>query len=152
MEAFEVWKFIHILAAMTWVGGAVMAQVFAYRLKTAAPEHRLRFAKDMGFVTTWVFLPASIVIYLAGSLAVEEVRPAFDYDQAWIGIGTIGVILGFLFIVTFAIPQTRKAIRMIEAGEGPAAAPMIRRVSLSARVILVILLVVVWAMVVKPGV
>jgi len=151
METFEVWKYIHILAAMTWVGGAIMAQVFAYRMKTAPPEHRLRFAKDMGFVTTWVFLPASVVIYLAGTLAVEEVRPIFDYDQLWIAIGMIGVILGFLFILTFAIPQTRKAIRMIEAGDGAAAAPVFGRVALSARVILVILLVVVFAMVVKPG-
>jgi uncharacterized membrane protein len=150
METFEVWKLVHVLAAMTWVGGAILAQVFALRLGNAAPEHRVRFAKDMAFVTTWVFLPASVVVFLAGSLALEE-APGIDYDQTWIVIGLLGVLAGFIFIVTFAIPQTRKAIRLIEAGEGPAAGPVIGRVAMAGRVILVILLVVVWAMVVKPG-
>ena len=151
METFEVWKLVHILAAMVWVGGAVMAQVFAVRLSKAPPEHRLQFAKDMKFVTAWVFTPAAVVVFLAGSLALEEVRPIFDYDQTWILIGMSGVLIGFLFAVAFAVPQTRKAIRAVESGDPQAAGPIIRRIALSARVILVILLVVVWAMVVKPG-
>ena len=152
METFEVWKLIHILAAMTWVGGAILAQVFAVRLKNAAPEHRVRFANDMAFVTTWVFLPASLVVLLAGFSAIESQDfKIFDYDQTWILLGLAGVFVGILFIALFAIPQTRKAIRLIESGQGPAAGPVIGRVALAGRVILVILLVVVWAMVVKPG-
>jgi putative copper export protein len=151
MDTFEVFKLIHVVFAMIWVGGSVLVGIFGFRLQNASPEHRLGFARDMRFVSTWVFLPSAVIVYLAGSLAVEEVRPLFDYEQTWIGIGTIGVLVAFLTGATFLAPQIRKAVKLMEAGQGPQAGAVIRRVTIVSRVIIVILLVVVWAMVTKPG-
>ncbi len=151
MEAFEVFKLIHIVFAMVWVGGAFLVGVMGFRLKNASPEHRLGFARDMRFISQWVFLPSAVIVYLAGSLALEEVRPLFDYDQTWISIGTLGVLIAFLTAATFLVPQIRKAVRLMEAGQGPEAGAVIRKITIVSRVVIVLLLVVVWAMVAKPG-
>jgi putative copper export protein len=150
MTKFEFYKFVHVVAAIIWVGGAIASQLVALRLKNAAPAHRLGFARTMRFVATWIFLPAALVGYLMGELMIEE-APAFDHEQAWITIGTIGLFVSFLTAATFMVPQIRKAVRLMEAGKGPEAGAVIGRVSIAARIVIVIFLVVVWAMVAKPG-
>lgn len=150
MSAFEGYKFVHVLAAIVWVGGAIAAQIMALRLKHAEPAHRLGFARDMRFVAQFMFLPAALIGYLTGELMIAEVA-AFDHEQAWISIGTIGFGVSFLIAAAFLVPQIRKAVRLMEGGQGPAAGAVIGRVSVVARIVIVILLVVVWAMVTKPG-
>ena len=152
MTKFELFKFIHVLAGIVWVGGGITAQILALRLKTASPEYRLGYARDMRFAAQFIFLPAALVSYIFGELMIAEVEPVYTHEQAWITIATIGVFVSFLTVATFMVPQIRKAVRLMEAGEGPAAAKPIRRVTLAARGVLVILLVVVWAMITKPGV
>lgn len=150
MTKVELYKFIHVLAATIWVGGAATSQVVALRLKHADPGHRLGFARDMRFVAQWIFLPSALIAYVFGSLMVEEF-PAYDYDQAWIGIGTAGLAFSFILAATFLVPQIRKAVRLMETGQGPAAGKAIRRVTLGSRLVVLVLFVVVWAMVTKPG-
>jgi uncharacterized membrane protein len=150
MTKFETFKFVHVLAATAWVGGSIAAQLLALRLKTADPGHRLGFARDMRFVSQWIFLPAALVTFLFGSLMIEETT-AYDYEQAWIAIGNAGVIAAFVVAAAFLVPQTRKAVRLMESGRGPEAGAVIGRASRVARVLIVLLLVVVWAMVTKPG-
>ena len=151
MEAFEVFKFIHMVFVMVWFGGGVLIGVLGARLKNAGPEHRLGFARDMRFVSSWIFLPSAVIVYLAGSLAVEEVRPLFDYDQTWIAIGTFGLLAAFVTGAAFLVPQVRKAVRLMEAGDGPGAGAVVGRITIVSRLVLLLLLVVIWAMVTKPG-
>ena len=106
MSKFELYKFVHVIAATVWVGGAITAQLIGLRLKNAEPAHRLGFARDMRFVSQWIFLPAALIAYGFGSLMIEE-SPNFGYEQAW--------------------------------------------VTIVARLAVVVLIVVVWAMVAKPG-
>lgn len=151
MTKFELFKFIHVLAAIVWVGGAITSGIFGARLKNADPGHRLGYAKDMRFVAQFVFLPSALIAYVFGSLMVEEAAPLYDYEQTWITIGTIGIAVAFLTAATFLIPQIRKAIRLMESGDGPAAGAVIGRVTIVSRVVMLILVTVVWAMVTKPG-
>lgn len=150
MSQVELYKFVHVVAAIVWVGGSITAQILALRLKAADPGHRLGFARDMRFVSQWIFLPAALIAFLFGSLMVEEVD-AFDYDQAWLIIGNAGLIIAFLTAAAFLVPQTRKVVRLMEAGRGPEAGTVIGRVSIVGRILVVVLIVVVWAMVAKPG-
>lgn len=150
MTKVELFKFIHVLAAMVWVGGGTTAAVVAFRMKNAEPAHRLGFARDMRFISTWIFLPAALIAYVFGSLMVEEVA-AFDYEQTWIGIGTIGIALTFLTVAIYLVPRIRKAVKLMEAGQGPEAGVLMRKIAIVSRFNLLILFVVVWAMVTKPG-
>lgn len=151
MTELEFYKFVHVLAAIVWVGGATLAQLFAVRMAKADPAHRLGFARDMRFVSQWIFLPSALVAFVFGSLMVER-SAAFDYEQAWIAIGLLGLFTAFVAAAAFLVPQIRKAIALMEAGRGPAAGAVIRRVSIVGRLVVVVLFVVVWAMVTKPGI
>ena len=64
MDLSDVLLFLHILAVMAWLGGGVLASVFASRMKAADPEHRLGFARLMRKASTGLFMPASIIVLL----------------------------------------------------------------------------------------
>jgi uncharacterized membrane protein len=147
---FETYKFIHVLAALIWVGGSIMAQFFAARLSSADPAHRLGFAHDLRFASTRILVPAGIVVLLAGSLMVEA-NAGFEYEDPFIAIGFLAVIVSLATALAFLIPATGRAIKLMKSGQGPAAGALIRKVALTARFVIVVMLVAVWAMVVKPG-
>ncbi|MBI5158203.1 MAG: DUF2269 family protein [Acidimicrobiia bacterium] len=150
MSKVELYTLIHVLAAIIWVGGAATSQVVALRLKKADPGHRLGFAKDMRFVAQWLFIPSAVVAFVFGSLLVEE-TPAFGYDQTWLVIGNTGLLVALLIAAGYLVPHIRKAIRLMESGQGEAAGATMRRVTVGARLVVLILIVIVWAMVAKPG-
>jgi uncharacterized membrane protein len=147
---FETLKLIHVLAAIVWLGGGIMTQVLSLRMKTAEPPHRLGFARDMVYAGQRVFLPAAAVSLVFGVWMVLD-RDAFEFSQAWILIGLIGLATTATVAAAFIIPQTKKAVSLIESGNGPAAGVIIGKVTPFVRINLLILVVVAWAMVFKPG-
>jgi len=73
MTWYELWLFLHITAAMVWIGGAVAVQVFGILTKRAAdPAKTVFFARNVSFTVTRVFLPAAVVVLLAGIGLVEN--------------------------------------------------------------------------------
>jgi len=74
----------------------------------------------------------------------------WQFDQAWISIGFTGLLLGFILGPVFYGPQTRAFIAEEEASD-PAAGPRNRRIGMVAAVETIVLLVVLWAMIYKPG-
>ena len=150
MTLFDTLRLIHVLAAIVWLGGALITQLYVVRLKSAEPAHRLGFARDLAFVGERVYAPAAIVALVAGVWMVVD-RDAFEFSQAWLLIGLVGLVVTVAMAVGFMIPQTKKAIGLIESGNGPAAGGVIKKVGAASRLATLILLVVVWAMVFKPG-
>lgn len=151
MTWFEFAKFLHVLAAIVWVGGAVLIGVVGFRMSSADPAHRLGFARDAVFLGRSVFTPAIVVALVAGIWMVMDADPAFTFRQAWV-VGGLGVLVVSGGIGTgFIIPRTRAAIRLAESGDGPGAAGLMRRVAFAGRVNVVLLLGAVWVMVFKPG-
>jgi uncharacterized membrane protein len=151
MTAFEFAKFLHVLATIVWVGGALLVVITGFRIGSADPAHRLGFARDAVFLGRWVFTPAIVVALGAGIWMVLDADPAFTFSQTWIVIG-LGVLVVSGGIGTgFIIPQTRFAIGLAESGDGPGAAGLMRRVAMAGRVNVVLLLAAVWVMVFKPG-
>jgi hypothetical protein len=74
----------------------------------------------------------------------------YDWDQAWISFGFGGVLVGVVLGVAFSGPQGKALVSELKSGDSAAQARGIRigRVSVLE---LLILIVVVWAMVFKPG-
>jgi len=147
---FDTLKLIHVLAGIVWLGGGIMTQVLALRMKTAEPPHRLGFARDMVYAGQRVFLPAAAVSLVFGVWMVLDAE-AFEFSQAWILIGLIGLAITASVAAAFIIPQTKKAVSLIESGNGPTAGAIIGKVTRYVRINLLILAVVAWAMVFKPG-
>jgi len=147
---FEWLKWIHVLAAIVWLGGALITQLYVLRLKNAEPAHRIGFARDLLFAGQRIYVPAASVALVFGVWMVLD-RPAWAFEQTWIIIGIVGLLVAAGIATGYIIPQTRKAIGHMEAGQGPQAGAIVKKVGVAARIGTLVLLVVLWDMVFKPG-
>lgn len=145
-------KLIHIVSAIVWVGAAFTFLVMDMRAARARDHDTQRVLLDNGeaFGKT-VFGPAAIVTLLAGVGMV--LVGDLSFGAPWIGIGFAGIASS---IVIGAVPVQRAVkelrARVAAAGFGdPGAQAVARRLTLLTQIDFAVLLVVVWAMVTKPG-
>src|ERR1051325_8470183 len=86
MTWYEFWKFLHISAAMVWIGGAAAIQVFGILTKRAAdPAKTAFFAKNVSITVMRVFLPAALVVIGAG--IGLTVNGDWDWGEPFIAAG-----------------------------------------------------------------
>lgn len=150
MELSDVLVFVHIVAAMVWVGGGFLAAAFAGRMKTADPAHRLEYARFMQGASLRVFMPAAVVVLGAGVWLVLDVD-VYEFEQMWITIGFGIVAIGAAMGPLFFKPTIAKGITAMEAGDAAGAAAVMQRLGIGSRLLLILQFVAVWAMVAKPG-
>ena len=142
---------LHILAAMVWVGGAVMLGAQATRVVVAKDAAEVaRFLGSLRVIGPLVLAPATIAVLGLGIWMVLN-SAAWDFKQEWVQIA-----LG-LFAAAFLIGaahQSRAAIlaeRASRRGDHPEALRQLVRWSIGYWTILALLVVAVWDMVMKPG-
>ena len=145
-------KSLHVLAAVTWVGGAIMTQAFAIRVTRSGDAHRLAaFASDVEFIGQRLFTSASLVAPLLGIWMV--IIGPWSFGMTWI-LFALAVFGGsFVLGAGFIGPESGRIGKLIEA-QGPTAPEVqrrIKRIFLLSRIELVFLVLVVFDMVVKPG-
>jgi uncharacterized membrane protein len=151
MSWYELWLFLHISAAIVWIGGAFAAQVFAAFTKRAGdPAQSAAFGRNVAFLASRVFLPSSLVV-LATGIALTE-NGNWDWSEPFIWLGLLGWAL--VSITAFGYvgrAMARAGQRMAAEGPNPEIAAEINRIVLLARVLIVILFVIVFLMVTKLG-
>jgi uncharacterized membrane protein len=148
-------KFVHVLSAVIWVGGAATAQVYALlAVRTKDPVKVAAFAGDTEFVRTRIFLPAALILLVSGILTVRDSGGAWDYNQGWVQFGLVIIALSIVTGAGFLGPEAGRIAKATETDgvESPDVQARIRRIFLVSRVELVLLLAVVFDMVVKPGI
>ena len=133
VTAYQFYLTVHILAAVVWVGGAAITQVYAARaMADPSPERLAGFARDAGFVGKAMFTPASLVLVVFGFLLVSEGN--WSLGSTWL------IFALAVFAASFAVGVgSTEATRRIE------------RIFLVSRIELLFLMLVVVDMVVKPG-
>lgn len=152
MEArYEILKFVHIAAAMVWVGGVIVLRIIGNRMGEAEPAHRLGFARDQRALIRAVFTPAAAVVLATGVWMVVEARAVLGFGQLWIVIGLIAVLGTMGIAHGYTVPRASRAISLMEDGRGPEAGAIVARLAPVIRAVIVVLLATVWAMVAKPG-
>ena len=148
---YDVVKYIHIVAAIIWVGGAAYAQVYALRAQRSSdPMERVIFMTNAEWIGTRLFLPASLVIILAGAWMTID---RWSFSQAWI---TIAIALWFVSAIAGAMyvgPRLKRAAAIVaaEGPSSPAFAQLTSRLFLVSRIELVSFAIIVGLMVFKPG-
>jgi uncharacterized membrane protein len=152
MSWYEFFKWVHVVTAVVWIGGATMIQAYAFRiLATGDGKRQAEFAKDTEVISMRLFIPASLLLVVAGiGMMVNADLP---WDQNWIVFGLIAFALSFVLGAGFLGPEGGRLAELIER-EGPESSAVlarIRRILTFSRAELVVLLTVVWAMVVKPA-
>jgi len=147
---YEFWLFVHVLMAIVWVGGNIHLQIIGARLAAANDSLQLAsFSKQAEWIGTRVLTPAAIVIVIAGVIMTLD---RWDFEQLWVIIGIAGFAYSFINGATLLGPLSGKTAKLIDerGAEDPQVQTNISRLFLYGRIELVILIVVVWAMTMKP--
>lgn len=152
MSPYELFKTIHVLAAIAWVGGVIVSQVLAsLAVQSGDPQKLIGFVKDQAWLGKRYFAPASVLVILGGIAMVIE--SGWNFSDLWIVIGisiyVVSVIIGMFFLT----PGSEKMLVLAnERGtEDQATQDAARRLTMLSQVDLVLLVLVVAVMVIKPG-
>jgi len=152
VSAYTIFKAIHVLASVVWVGGGVTINLLGARVvRCSEAVRRIGFIRDIDWMGKYVYLPASLLVLLFGIVAALEGHLAFR--SAWLLLGIVGIALTALTGMLFFLPEGRR-ILVIGRQRGvndPEIHQRLRRLLRVARVDLIVLLLVVVDMVLKPG-
>ena len=154
INTYNSLKFVHVLSAVVWVGGACTLQTFAIRINGTGDGARMAtFAKDAEFVGNRIYLPSSIILLVSGIFTIHESGGAWSYDQTWVQIGLAMILVSIAIGAGFLGPEAGRIARAIERDgvDSPEAKRHINRIFVVSRFELALLLLVIFDMVVKPG-
>lgn len=148
---YQVLVFIHIVCAVIWVGGAFFSQLLALRAQRSTDPNELpALGRHFAFLGMRVFLPASILLFIAGVVMVIQ---QWSFGQLWIsvsmGLWIVSALAGALYLG----PRSERVAQLFEA-EGPtstAARAQLDRLFLVSRLELLSFAIIVALMVFKPG-
>ncbi len=151
---YNAFKFVHVLAAVVWVGGACVVQVYAFlALRTNDPLRVAAFAGDTEFVGTRIFLPTSLILLVSGLFTIHDSGGGWSYSQGWVQFGLAVIVLSIAVGAGYLGPESGRIAKATERRgvESAEVQQRIRRIFLVSRIELVFLLAVIFDMVVKPG-
>jgi uncharacterized membrane protein len=151
-SVYEWLVFLHVLAAMVWVGGLVALIAFGiHALRTGDREVVARFIASLRVVGPFVLTPASVLVVAFGIWMVVD-SPTWTFGQTWIWLALALLVAAVLVGVVFLSRSALAAERASNSGDHVQAMRQLRRWSWGIGLIILLLLVATWDMVFKPGV
>jgi uncharacterized membrane protein len=143
--------FAHILAAMVWLGGAVLLSVLAIRVaRDGEPGAVGRVVASLRVIGPLVLAPATIAVVGFGVWLMLDTS-AWDFGQFWI---QLGLALYAVALVIGAAHQSRTAIaaeRAADLGDYDEARRQLALWSWGYWAIVALPVVETWDMTTKPG-
>lgn len=150
MSLYELLKFVHVLAAAIWVGGAVMLKVQTARALAADRVRAVELATEGEQLGSKVLMPASIVLLVAGLWGAFE--GGYGLEPTWVKLGLIIYVASAVAGAVFIGPLY-KQVGELQAERGPDDAEItsrLQRMSTLSWIDLGLLVAAVFVMVVKP--
>ena len=148
---YALFKAVHVLGAVIWVGGGVSIMIHAIRGQRAyKPEDIVTVAKQAAFMGEKVFAPVGLVTFLMGIAMM--INTSWGWGHFWIVAGLIGYASTFIVGVAILSPMAKKIDESAEKNgpTHPETIALIERIMLIARFDVAVLLLVVLDMVTKP--
>jgi len=151
MTSYELWTFVHISAAIVWIGGAAVAQVFGILAKRSGdPTRSMAFGQNMAFIGPKVFMPASLLVLVTGVILTEDGN--WEWSEPFVWLGIVGwTVVSFTAFAYLTRAMGRAGARMAAEGPSPELGAELNRLVLLARLLILVLFAIVFVMVVKPG-
>ena len=150
MTVYDAVQLVHVLAAMTWVGGGIMLTGLSWRVERSDDETlRMQFARASSLAGPIAGTSAMIVL-IAGSVMVA-MNDAWTVSQTWIWLALV------LFFVSMGIGagyygRVGKRIEAaVAAGDAPQVDRLGRQMLRVSLIDLAVVITVVGLMVFKPG-
>lgn len=145
------WKALHLIAAVTWVGGGLTLTLMVIRTERSGDTNRLLdLGEHADWVGTKVFVPATLLV-LATGIAMT-IDGDLDWGQFWIIFGLVAWATSAAIGIGYITPKVKR-LTTIMADRGPAdpeVKVLLRKVTLAARMDVAFLLLIVIDMTVKP--
>ncbi len=134
-----------------WIGGATVAQIFGVLAQRSGdPAQSAAFGRSMGFIGPKIFMPASIAVLVTGVLLTEDGN--WDWSETFIWLGVVlWATVSFVAFAFLTRAMARVGARMAAEGPSPELGAEVSKLVLLARVLILVLFVIVFVMVVKPG-
>jgi uncharacterized membrane protein len=148
---YLLFKALHVIAALAWVGGGLTFALLVLRLQRANDTNRLL---DLGEHSDWigtrVYTPAALLV-LATGIAMT-INGELDWGEFWIIFGLVAWTISSAIGIAYLTPRVKRLLPIItERGPSdPEAASLLRNITLAARIDVALLLLIVVDMTVKP--
>ena len=148
---YEIFKAIHVLAAMVWLGGGTIITILAWRAQRARDNVQLvQIARQAEWAGTRVFVPSALVVLAMGIVLMA--KGDFGYGEFWPLFGLIAWGVSFVVGATFLGPEAGRLARLTEVKDpdDPEVVARTNRVLAVARADVVLIALVAAVMVAKP--
>jgi uncharacterized membrane protein len=147
MSWYEFLLFVHIAAAAIWLGGAFTFQMYGTVVRRGGDTDEMaRFAGRAGTLGERMFVPASLVVVLAGvGMMIEG---SWDWGQLWVVFALVTFAASFVTGLFVISPMAKRLPAVGPAT--PAGQELIRRIFTVLRIDLAYMYAIVFAMTVKP--
>jgi uncharacterized membrane protein len=147
---YSLFKAVHVLFAVIWVGGGVSIMIHAIRAQTSRdPEGIVTVAKQAAFMGEKVFAPVGLVTFLMGIAMM--INTSWGWGHFWIIAGLIGYASTFIIGIGVLSPTAKKIDASAEKNgpTHPETIALIERIMLIARFDVAVFMLVVLDMVTK---
>ena len=148
---YALFKMIHVVVAVFWVGGGLLLVTLAFRAQMANdPNEIVTIARQAAFVGERLFAPAGLIVFLMGIAMM--INTNWGWGHFWVVFGLLGYAATFS-VGLLVLSPLAKQISASAAENGPTAPPtlaLIDRILLIARFDIAVLVLVVVDMVTKP--
>jgi uncharacterized membrane protein len=152
VDGYSVLEFFRVLGAIVWIGGAIMVTIFAELTKRAnEPGAMARFARQVDWLATRVFIPTSLVVFGLGFWLVHKGQ--WGYGHFWIIWAIVAFIVSFVLGAGYLGPQSGRVGKLIEV-EGADSPNVLKQIDMLvnvARIDILILASIVFIMVTRVG-
>jgi len=149
MDFYSIFKLLHVLCAIAWVGGGLTLLTASILATRAGSNDGLFAGLDImnRLGKTW-FIPASFLTVVFGAITATF---GGMWGQLWVILGLVGFASTFLTGLLMLEPEGRKIGAMLEAGRPDDAAVAGKRLLTIGKFDYTVMLMVIVDMVLKPG-
>lgn len=138
---------LHILAAIVTIGWLATQSMIAPGIIRRGPANAAWVRASANFSKK--FGPMSSLVFLLGIWLVLRSDGVYKFSQTWLSIAVVGFIAATVIGAVFIGKAEHIAATKLEAGE--TAEDEARKISILGGITMVILVVIVYCMVAKPG-
>jgi uncharacterized membrane protein len=143
--------FLHVLAGMVWVGGLLAVGLLATQVLRGGERNAIAaFVGQLRLIGPLLFAPAMVAVLGLGIWLVLD-SDTWHFGQTWVWLALVLFAGAFLVGAVFQSRAALAAERAASAGDDGEAARQLRRWIWGMGLILVLLVLITWDMVIKPG-
>lgn len=150
-STYGVYKMLHVVAAVVWVGGAAMIAVLALLTERENdPAGLAALGRKTEYLSNRFFIPSALAVLAFGIAMMLE--GDLDWGQFWLIVGLVGFAVTFAVGIAYLGPQTKKVAALTEE-HGPEHAltqAALKKLLVVVRFDVAMMLVIVADMAAKP--